>query len=226
MTERFFWTKTTHLYFQFISTKVRIKDVVCVEVLPCYSYSKKSAILLSFDSVLFESNILHNLCYLLLFFEMLSCDYAVCFEIFDDWNLFQLSTDGFLTVFCTWDSNAHIMLIYLGILLFSPHLIKNKPWLHFKSFIFSFLKEGAQYMQKENKGLHKIDSYFSHFDKKCLFSIIRSILSQICYSKFWFWTKLFQIFSFFMSDDVKIRYTKKHGHIYMSNFLRWYSVFS
>ena len=74
---------------------------------------------------------------------MLNCDYAVCFQIFDDWNLFKLITGEFLTAFCTWDSNAHLMLIYQGILLFSPHLVKNKPWIHFKSFIFSFLKEGS-----------------------------------------------------------------------------------
>ena len=85
------------------------------------------------------------------FYEMLSCDNAVCFEIFDDWNLFKLITDGFLKFFCTWDSNAHRMLIYHRILLFYPHLIKNKLWLHFKSFTFLFLKEEAHYMQKENK---------------------------------------------------------------------------
>ena len=181
MTQRFFCTKTTHLYLKFISTKVcmiLLKDV-CVEVLPWYSYSKKSAILFNFNSVLLKSNILHKLCYLLQFFEMLNCDYAVCFQIFDDWNLFKLITGEFLTAFCTWDSNAHLMLIYQGILLFSPHLVKNKPWIHFKSFIFSFLKEGAHYM-------HKVDSYFWNFYEKCLFSIIRSILSEICFPKFWF----------------------------------------
>ena len=72
-------------------------------------------------------------------------------EIFEDWDLFKLTTDGFLTVFGTWDSNAHIMLIYHGTLLFSPHSVKNKLWLYFKSLIFSLLKEGAHYMQKENE---------------------------------------------------------------------------
>ena len=31
---------------------------------------------------------------------------------------------------------------------------------------------------------------------------------------------------FFMSDNVKIWYTKKRDHIYMSSFLWWNSVFS
>ena len=112
MTKRFFCTKTTHLYLQSIFTKLRIillKDV-CVEVLPLHSYSGKSAILFNFNSILFKSNILHKLCSFLQFFEMLSCDNAVCFEIFDDLNLLKLIADGFLTFFCTRDSNADIAL--------------------------------------------------------------------------------------------------------------------
>ena len=121
---------------------------------------QKSVILLSFNSVLFESNILHNLCYLLLFFEMLSCDYAVCFEIFDDWNLFQLITDGFLTVFCTWDSKAHIMHIYLGILLFSPHLIKNKLGFILNHLYFPFWRKEHNTCKKRTKDCTKLTLIF------------------------------------------------------------------
>ena len=133
---------------------------------------QKKAVLFNFNSILFKSNILHILCYLLPFFEMLSCDYAVCFEIFDDWNLFKLITDGILMIFlymrfkCT--HKAHLS---WNLALLSSF---SKPWLCFKSFIFSFLKWGAHYMQEENK----IDSYFWNFDEKCLFSTIRTVLSQ------------------------------------------------
>ena len=46
---------------------------------------------------------------------------------------------------CTHNAHLHVILV------FSSNLVKNKLWLHFKSLIFSFLKEGADYMQKENK---------------------------------------------------------------------------
>ena len=126
-----------------------------MEVLPWYSYSKKvlfySILIPFYLKVIFCRS--HALC--CSFFAMLSCDNAVWkAEIsWDFWwsKLFNVYCKCILTVFCTWDSNAHLMLIYHGILLFSPHLVKNKLWLHFKSLIFSFLKEGANYMQKENK---------------------------------------------------------------------------
>ena len=91
LTHRFFCTKMSHLYLQFISTKVRItllKDV-WVEVLPWCSYSKKSAILFNFNSILFKSNILHKLCSLLQFFEMLSCDNAL-WKAEISWNFWWL----------------------------------------------------------------------------------------------------------------------------------------
>ena len=125
------------------------------------------------------------------FFKMFSCDNAVCFDIFDDWNLFELITDEFLTFFCTWDWNARRMLIYHRILLFSPCLVKNKLWLHFKSFLFSFLKEGELNAKTEQKWLHKIDIYF--------WILIKNV---------WFQSKIFQIFCFLMSDDVTLWYIK------------------
>ena len=141
---------------QFISIKICIillKDV-CVKVSPWYSYSKivlfYSVLIQFYLKLIFCTN--YAICYSLqLITDMPSCDYAVCFEIFDVWNLLMLITDRFLMVFCTWDSNAHIILIYHRILLFSPHLVKNKPWLHFKSFIFVFLKEVALYMENKKK---------------------------------------------------------------------------
>ena len=51
----------------------------------------------------------------------------------------------------------------------------------------------------------KLTPIFSNFDRKRLFSIIKSILSQIGYRKFQFWAKIFQIFSFFMSDGVMLK---------------------
>ena len=142
---------------------------------------------------------------------MLGCDYAVCFEIFDNWKLFKVNYRWVFDGFVTWDSNAHIMLIYRRILVFFPHLVKNKPLIHFKSF--SFLKEGAHYMQKENKiDCTNLTPIFGILIKNVFFGIIRSILSQICYQEFWFETTIFQIFCFFLSVDVKIWYNEKHDH--------------